>query len=630
MVLLVYGFPTPYPDELLYSVFARYQVRSGNLSPKVTLGELFGQRTITSVWDLPSNLTTLLSRLEISLDLNQLVLKHTMFPYYAPFLLPRQEMKVKQSMYGKEGSLIHTRIGVTASVVKYKTNFWVCSSCVEEDINAYGETYWHRSHQAPGVLFCPIHKETLKETNIPLRGRNHQEFVAATPLVNQRVIDIEGLRTNEIEVLLGLSKFTGTILKECHPNQTSNDTIRDRYVELLKKNGYASVSGFVNRELVYKKFQEMYSSEVMRILQSTVNFEESNWLWRIFRKHRNSFHPIRHFLVMQLLGIELEDLFDEEKYHPFGKGPWICLNRTCKGYHQEIVNDQVITRCSNTKKPIGTFKCISCGFVFSRRGPDLDESDKFRIGMIKDYGHVWKQQLAQLIQQGNNLTQVSHELQVDPATVKKHAAGIGIKTKWKLPKVKKSKIVETSKDTLLLKRKEKWLNLQKLNPQKTITELRNLEPAIYKYIYRKDRSWLNLNSPARNQRFTHNNKSVDWEKRDKELLKLVIETVGNWKEGPDKSIRITVSSIGKKIKKLALLTKKAEYLPMTMNYINEISEDIVDFQKRRIDNTIQILIEDGERILEWEIYRKAALRPTVSNEVKQYIYQRVNEYETFK
>ena len=35
------SFPTPYPDELLYSVVARYHVRSGNKSFRQTHEELF-------------------------------------------------------------------------------------------------------------------------------------------------------------------------------------------------------------------------------------------------------------------------------------------------------------------------------------------------------------------------------------------------------------------------------------------------------------------------------------------------------------------------------------------------------------------------------------------------------------
>ena len=57
---MLHWFPTPYPDELLYSVLARYHVRSGNTSRKMTTEELFGKRTIIAVWDLPSNLNTFL------------------------------------------------------------------------------------------------------------------------------------------------------------------------------------------------------------------------------------------------------------------------------------------------------------------------------------------------------------------------------------------------------------------------------------------------------------------------------------------------------------------------------------------------------------------------------------------
>ena len=35
-------FPPPYPDELLYSTFARYQIRNANPNPKQNLTELLG------------------------------------------------------------------------------------------------------------------------------------------------------------------------------------------------------------------------------------------------------------------------------------------------------------------------------------------------------------------------------------------------------------------------------------------------------------------------------------------------------------------------------------------------------------------------------------------------------------
>ena len=63
-----------------------------------------------------------------------------------------------------------------------------------------------------------------------------------------------------------------------------------------------------------------------------------------------------------------------------------------------------------------------------------------------------------------------------------------------------------------------------------------------------------------------------------------------------------------------------------MEYINNVSEAIVAFQKQRV--AIEKLKKENVPILEWHIYRKAGLRSTVSNEVKRLITLRMTEYET--
>ena len=81
-------FPTPYPDELLYSILARYNVRSGNTSAKTTLKELFGINTITAVVDMPSDIDALICRLpkEKKLVAEALIMKkHTVSLLYSFF-----------------------------------------------------------------------------------------------------------------------------------------------------------------------------------------------------------------------------------------------------------------------------------------------------------------------------------------------------------------------------------------------------------------------------------------------------------------------------------------------------------------------------------------------------------------
>ncbi|BDH63601.1 hypothetical protein CD30_15320 [Ureibacillus massiliensis 4400831 = CIP 108448 = CCUG 49529] len=65
-----------------------------------------------------------------------------------------------------------------------------------------------------------------------------------------------------------------------------------------------------------------------------------------------------------------------------------------------------------------------------------------------------------------------------------------------------------------------------------------------------------------------------------------------------------------------------------MEFISKVSEDLVAFQKRRVEFCIEKLKEEGEPIIEWKIYRKAGIRSDVSNEVKRFISLKVTQYES--
>lgn len=202
---------------------------------------------------------------------------------------------------------------------------------------------------------------------------------------------------------------------------------------------------------------------------------------------------------------------------------------------------------------------------------------------------------------------------------------------WKSPKngKKHNDVPFEDYEKQLSERKNKWLELQRLYPEKSKTELRKMVPDVYAYLYRNDQDWLHEFSPAKKRIQTPDSR-VDWEKRDEEMAKTLKEVVKTWDVDTNKPTRITVSSLGMEINQLSLLQKKAEKLPKTMEFISNVSEDVVAFQKRRVEFHIKELIEEGEPIIEWEIYRKAGLRSTVSNEVKRLISLRVTEYDSTK
>lgn len=56
-------FPDPYPEELLYSVCARYSERVKYPNKNGILSELFGRKDTIAVVDLPNGLNHLISQL---------------------------------------------------------------------------------------------------------------------------------------------------------------------------------------------------------------------------------------------------------------------------------------------------------------------------------------------------------------------------------------------------------------------------------------------------------------------------------------------------------------------------------------------------------------------------------------
>ncbi|WP_230967911.1 TnsD family Tn7-like transposition protein [Nostoc sp. WHI] len=168
-------FPILYPDELLYSGLARYHIRSGNRSFKQTDLELFGysSQQVCKV-TLTNNLNHLVNNLSLlsQQTINNLLQKHTLYPFYAILLMPQEAWLLKSSMSKKINESILEVAKMTNGSGGNSTKYLkFCHSCVGEDTQKYGEPYWHRLHQIPGVIVCPIHRIPLNNSLVPIETK---------------------------------------------------------------------------------------------------------------------------------------------------------------------------------------------------------------------------------------------------------------------------------------------------------------------------------------------------------------------------------------------------------------------------------------------------------------------------
>ncbi|MGG1659272.1 TnsD family transposase [Brevibacillus sp. NRS-1366] len=627
------NFPTPYSDELLYSILARYHMAVGNISPKHSTEELFGKRTIRSVVDLPCNLERLAERINNPMvNADYLIDNHTMFPYFGAFFQSEQYEKVRELMKSEYGDRVHTTAGIAASSIIPKEYLMHCHECREEDREKYGETYWHRVHQLPGVMVCPKHEIPLYETDVSVKATNQHEYIIATEENTRSKEKTVSMGDTSFQHLLTFAKMANELLLDQY-RQTHDNHLQQQYKRKLAENNFVTSGGFVNRSKLYRSFQGTFGKATLQYLQSQIEYIERDWLTMIFQHHRKSFHPIRHILVIMFLGDTLPSYFEEStSFRPFGVGPWLCLNPTCQDYRKPVVELKV-TRCYQTKRPVGTFTC-HCGFMYSRRGPDQCRDDQYKIGRIKAFGDVWKGKLKELISEGETLRGIAKILQCDPQTVKRQAtllnvpysrSGETLESGKNNPRFHQGELTKVD-ESEVSNSKEEWLFLQEKHPSLSTADLRRLRPDLYAFLYRNDKDWLKGNSPTGRKKVHVNNNRVDWEKRDIEMVEVVKKVVEEWDRGADKLTRITVSAIGKKVNRLSLLQKKKEMLPETTAYINSVVEDAEAFQLRRVKWIADRMQGDGEEVSEWKLNRRAGIRPDASAKVKRLVTVSANNY----
>ncbi|MEL4026667.1 TnsD family transposase [Lysinibacillus endophyticus] len=594
-------FPTPYPDELLYSVCARYHVRSGNVSYKRTLDDIFENRGLTASVFLPSGIGSLVKSINNAGTFNEqkVIYKHTMFLFFTAFLSEEKSQQIFQSMCSDDGKSIYVRAGINASGVPQNKYLRFCPKCMKEDKEKYGEHYWHRSHQIPGIHCCLKHLSLLYNSAVRTVPDNKHRFHIPTSnncIVAKESYVFNGVKkktiTAYLDIVKKLAPYIELLMNELFPKhdlQWFDQKYRSKLVEM----NMAYYTGRVKQKIWREYFSSFYDKEVLQLFSSSLS-NEGDWLSMIVQKNRKSFHPIRHLLVMSALGLSLEDVFSREIEEPFGKPNWYCLNTVCNYHHQPVIEEVTVTLCEKTKAPIGTFTCPRCRFSYTRRGPDKNEKDRYCKTRVKQYGHVWNEKLQEFAGMGLSLRELSRKMGADPNTIKRYLTSVG-----------NDRVILNENRGKYIDRKA-WLKLQEKHPDKSKTELRKINNPLYMKLYRKDKQWLEENSPRTVKRFSA--KNVGWEERDEELLLKAIKIVEEILNSEEKPIRITISRIGSLMGEKALLEKKLNKLPKLKAYLYEKIETIEQFQKRRIKYVIHQMNIRREELDLWKVIRKSGIK----------------------
>lgn len=626
---MVAQFPTPYPDELLYSVFARYKVRAGIISPKVVMRDLFSRKSATAIIDLPCGIDAVLENIITPHDFTaqELIFGHTLYPYYRLGAFGEKIEQVFRTMRGNKGGDIHTTLGIMASTIPVSNGLKYCPVCFKEDKLKYGEAYWHRIHQVPGVLICPYHGQILGVIVDPYLGRfNKHEFHEANETNCRDITFSVKYNHQTIENLYKLARQAEWIINSKFPHNEP-DWYREQYINLLINKNLASPNGRVAQKEFRKEFTHHFGKEFLFAIGCSIDpANPQNWLASIVRKSNSAFHPLHHTLIMiYLAGNVSAFLSCHFLYQPFGIAPWPCLNAAANHYKQLVINDVEITYDCKSKRVVGTFSC-TCGFIYCRSGPDSSEKDRFRIGRIKAFGLVWLNKLQELLTDHRlSMREISRILHVDVNTVIKYQDSLNKNATSPSSKKGNDSVAKIITEE---ERKAEWVKYQMLYPELTKTQLREKLPKVYAWLYRNCKEWLIKNSPKCVSKCNSNNRT-NWSERDNAILvqlKTIVKDMLRFDTRPE---RITISRLGKKGKCLSILEKHIDKIPKSKEFIDSVIEDQDAFCIRKLNWAAKQLAEIGE-VKEWRLRRMAGVGNNCSPKTNKKIQDLISNYPSRK
>ncbi|WP_256721514.1 TnsD family Tn7-like transposition protein [Paenibacillus odorifer] len=633
-------FPSPYPDELFYSLMARFHFWSRGKSCSNTIGELLGNQRLSAIVDFPCGLGALSARLTKSplLQADAFIQNNTLIPFYQPFLSSKTVSAAidKMKVGGNQGGGVHSLFGYSGSNLNlFPSHLRYCRECVEQDLMNYGETYWHRIHQINLLEECPQHHRPLELSSVPFRDRQHKyQFVDLNDLVHSLGMehapcDITAKRLWNTKLLSSNIQF----LLEHHIPPIGLEGLRKRYVTLLQAAGYTTLTGKVNISLLSQDFITSFGQEFLSSLNCLPSPQnENNWLNLFARRLDSTINPMRHLLMMNFLNISASDFIaDISNRHPFGNGPWPCLNVAADHFRKDVVHTvNIKTHPKEKDTLIGTFAC-ECGFVYTRYGPEQNNPDheRYTYHYVKQYGEVWENKLKHMLEiEKKSQREVAKRFRVSWITVKKYSAHLA---------VNKRSFQGALKNTNYLKQMEyrnQWTNVQQEHPQKGKTELSQLYPRPFCWLKKYDKEWLNKNSPSLIKAKRYKPAPIDWKGRDEALLPMCQHAIQQLLS-LDKPVRITMNSIGETIKVVYMLTRYRLKLPKTMSFIHPLLESHEDFQIRRIRIAAMALRERGEHLIAWKLrgaahIDKVAVTDRVNKEIERMIKDYINSRGSLK
>jgi hypothetical protein len=595
-------FPTPYSDEILYSVLCRYHSRCGNPSAPQTNLELWGKRYGKSVF-LPDGIEHITSKMPESANLTteRFIFENTIFPWLKPFV-SRERGGLLIDALTHENPKIYNLTGLARTHSLSLPYLRYCPRCSEDDMKKYAETYWHRVHQLPDIGVCPHHHIALIDSQYHTSALKHGFFSALSAVPN----DKQPFFADVSDKYSGIADDAAWILQN-GVNLGGLERTKELYDGWLRSKCYRLWNGTTRLKNLGSDIAAYYGREVLEPL-GAYNSGICVWLKPLLRTKEINCRPVLHLLLMRFLAGSAEAFFagtyePHEKYQPYGAPPYPCRNVVCEHYLRDVIDSIEINNVKGNYR--ATFSCPHCGFTYRRKNPLPKEAQYSGQIDVCDYGELWHETLKDMLLEQTPIRRIGMALKCDTRTVVKLGIELGFFPPEQRPKLRPYLVrpkAEVSFDEQREHYRKRWMDAIAATPAVTRKELRAMDSKADQWLHMHDADWIGENSPPSEC------KLPKWAHNDDEYAERIKNAANQIRGSPGKPKLISVPTLAKysDIPKLYRILASGR-LPKTQAAVEAFAETLEQWQHRKIRWAVQQMRENGEVITVYKVRHRATI-----------------------
>lgn len=604
-------FPQPYPNEILYSIIARYKEHSLFTSTIQVYNQLFSKGYVSANLIFPRHLEQLSNNVKLFLPYNTqaIIDKFTIIPCYKKFLSPEKYNQIIASLKYDDDKRVDRVLAYFQKLQNIKKIPEYCPQCFQEDLQSNGEGYWHLEHQLPGMIICLKHDCFLCKPELNLNLIDGKSYIPAIPSFCKEFV----IKKNTNDILTLISQKLRNYLNKPIP-------IQNDFYERACEKGFVKRNNILAEKLTIEVEKYFSSYLLSLLLKESASLRKSLWLRRSISGELKLPFPLGTALI--------ESFFEnytppEAPKPPFGNGPWVCINKAAYHFGKNVITDFNYKSYFHDDKNhiVGTFSC-SCGMVYSKSCTGDKE-----IIRIKAFGTIWEQKLIELIKKKELQKNIAFRLGVASVTIVNQANKLNIKHNWKEKETKHRKRASNhssklaKREAIVNKAKERWTLILKENDGLSIKEIKENFSFKTEYYYLRQyaKEWVNqINKEYKKKK--QSTTSLRWKKRDVLALSELKQQYQLLEKSPPKmrvSKKLLISVV--KLKHTFISFQNLNKLPLTNHFLFMHCESKFNYYKRRVRRVVQEMNDEDKVITPSAVGLKTKLSYPIHPEVREII-----------